>query len=129
MSGEAIAEYWCTRWSECNGEEQITITAYNSEAHNYIDVKGTEDFIEVGLYDYSESYEWAIAHVFYSPRERMYFVYEDSGCSCNDPYDNITIDDFMNFTTKAVVLANFTGILYTDLRQEINNFDPRKVVA
>ena len=52
------------------------------------------------------SYEWAGLHAFYSPKDRLYFWYGDSGCSCNGWGDDInSVADFSNGDRAALRAA------------------------
>lgn len=49
-----------------------------------------EGLISLGDVDEGEQYEWDVTEVWYDPETKWFWVYSDSGCSCNWAYDNYT---------------------------------------
>lgn len=59
-------------------------------------ISGCEDFELLVSLGWEEN-DWTLFEAFYSPSARRYFWYQDNGCSCNTPYDDVSSSaDFQN---------------------------------
>ena len=103
----------------------ITNYEYVESAGTYenVPVPGTEDFVTVASEDVGGSYEWDVTDIYYSPSTRRYYVYSDSGCSCNGPYDDFDFDrSLVSYGSKQELLNSFVGAEWADIRSEIKEF-------
>lgn len=103
----------------------ITTYEYVVETGSYenLPVPGTEDFELVAAESDGASYEWDVTDIYYSPSTRRYYVYQDSGCSCDGPYDYFDFDRSLeSYGSKQELLNYFTGSEYAVIRSQIKEF-------
>lgn len=97
-----------------------------------------DGYIVIGAIHGGCMYEWYIKAALYHPEHKTYHLYEDSGCSCNYPFetgywiegksmDRPGLIREINRHRTDSVDHDFTVEMYNDLAQAVREFDPKEI--
>lgn len=89
----------------------------------------------IGAANGGEMYEWQILAAVYDPENDTYHLYEDSGCSCNYPFDAywspgpaVSKQELIReVNSRRTDSYGFRAEDFTELAQEVREFDPKEI--
>lgn len=87
-------------------------------------IPGCEDFVGVVTYDKAGSYEWDEFALYYSPKNKRYYWYASSGCSCETIWEGVdSVSEFQDGDRKAAIAfvsrwAKVNDDIHRELTQE-----------
>lgn len=88
------------------------------------------ELVEVASVDMSEDYDWAVLEILYDRETRTYYAYEDSGCSCNGPWETVySLDDLDKLENRFDALKRLTDYIKTYRGSEYGTWDSVKALG
>jgi len=75
---------------------------------------GNTMLVQVAGVDQSEWYDWERMDILFDPETKTYYLYQDSGCSCSYPYENVdSLEDLTKLEGRFDALARVTYYIQT----------------
>ena len=66
----------------------------------------------VASVDQSGWYDWDRMDILFDPKTTTYYLYQDSGCSCSSPYENVdSLEDLTKLEGRFDALARVTSYI------------------
>lgn len=91
---------------------------------------GNSELVVVASVDMSECWEWATFEILYDRETRKYYLYQDSGCSCNGPWETVySLEDLEVLEDRFEALDLMTKYIKNNQSNPYETFDEVKALG